>query len=120
LDKNNKKPWKIFFDLKLKKYGGSLIFDCETNQQLVSKIADNNIFLYNVLTAWLNFKRSYTIKQFSTAKAILWNNTSITKTGKTFFFESWYEKGITFSEHIFDYRKNNFYTFNDLISLYDI
>jgi len=58
-----------------------------------------------VLTAWFNFRKSYTINHCSTAKAILLNNIIITKSDKMFFFESWYEKEITFLEHIFDYRK---------------
>ena len=34
----------------------------------------------------------------------------MTKSDKTFFFESWYETGITFLENIFDYRKKTNFT----------
>ena len=36
------------------------------------------------------------------------------------YYKEWHEKGIKYIEHIYDYRSNTFYIFNNLQNLYDL
>ena len=47
-------------------------------------------------------------------------NSTIQLNGKTLFYNKWLEKGILFIEHIFAYRSNVLFTFEQLQWLYDL
>jgi hypothetical protein len=44
----------------------------------------------------------------------------ITSNEKSRFYKSWYEKGIVYLEHLFDFRINQFYTFENFKTIYQI
>ena len=121
LDETNNGQWKVFIKHKIAKYGNKLIFDCELDETFIKIISDNDIFLNNILSAWINVQESFnTNKTKLIAKTIIWNNKDITQNGKTYFYNKWYEKGIMYLEHLFDYRTKTFYDFNFFSGLYDI
>ena len=52
-------------------------------------------------------------------KEIIWNNSNITdQNKKTFFYHKWYDRGIKFIDHIYDYRIQRFYNFSEFKDLY--
>ena len=51
---------------------------------------------------------------------IIWNNTEIKCNGETFFYKDWYEKGIKFLEHFFDFRINNYYDFETFRYMFNL
>ncbi len=51
----------------------------------------------------------------------MWHNTNIkNQSNHTLFYEDWYNKGIMYVRNIYDYRKKDFYNFNELTDLYDL
>ena len=91
------------------------------DETFIKIISDNDIFLNNILSAWINVQESFnTNKTKLIAKTIIWNYKDITQNGKTYFYNKWYEKGIMYLEHLFDYRTKTFYDFNFFSGLYDI
>ena len=44
----------------------------------------------------------------------------ITLNNKTFFYKSWYDKGLKYVEHVFDFRINQFYSFENFKEIYGI
>ena len=53
-------------------------------------------------------------------KELLWNNSFIKNGGRPFFNQVWYERGIQFIEHIYDFRKKEFFKFSEIVDLYDL
>jgi hypothetical protein len=51
--------------------------------------------------AWTKIKGSY--KPKNKGKEIIWNNSFLKIGGKTFFDKIWFDRGITFIEHILQY-----------------
>ena len=103
----------------LENFGGNLIFECNLHEKDVKEIIPKSGFLQDIVVAWckINFKHSE-IENIS--KEITWNNTFIKSNGKMFFEKSWFDRGIQLIEHIYDFRKKEFYNFNELLSLYDL
>ncbi|KAH3869124.1 hypothetical protein DPMN_032284 [Dreissena polymorpha] len=54
----NTSKWKLFYQKILKKYGDSLLFECNISNTILQEIANENIFLSDVLSAWNSFERS--------------------------------------------------------------
>jgi len=60
-------------------------------------------------------------ENINVSKQVVWNHLDICKkNGKAFYFDSWYQKGIQFIEHFYDFRNKTFYDFNYFSALYDI
>ena len=118
LDNNNNSQWKIFFYNKLERFGNKLLFDCEIDNNIIEKIDKNKLFLFDVLHAWNNAISFYPHTK-PLGKTIVWNNTKIFNKD-TFFFEDWYNNGIQYFEHLFDYRTNEWYSFEQLTHLYNL
>ena len=95
----------------LNKYGKQFIFKSNLNTKDTEMLDIKSKFLKDVLAAWLsvNFKEDIT----NFGKKIIWNNTNIKSNLKPFMFYDWLNKGIVFIEHIYDYRKKQFYNFNE-------
>ena len=57
LDNNNKGMWKIFYDEKIKKFGGKLIFESNLDKNDINTLFPKNDFLQDIITAWskINF-----------------------------------------------------------------
>ena len=73
-------------------------------------------FLTDVLYSWA--KATYT-EPTCIGNEIIWNNSNITdKNKKTFFYHQWYDRGIKFIDHIYDYRIQRFYNFSEFKDLY--
>ena len=53
-------------------------------------------------------------------KEIIWNNSFIKANGKMFFDKIWFNRGIQLIEHIYDFRKKDFYNFTELSNLYNL
>ena len=75
-------------------------------------------FLNDVHVAWSYAIFKDEITNFG--KEIIWNNTNIKSNTKPFMFYNWLERGITFIEHIYDYRNKRFYSFNEVQALYNV
>ena len=110
LDDTNKHQYKIFYNLALSKYGDNLVFESNLDEKTITRIADKFIFLKDILLAWSKICKIHNTKS-NVSKVILWNNTDIKVNQMTFFYKTWYEKGVKFLQHIYDYRKHDFLYF---------
>ena len=79
----NTSKWKLFYQKILQKYGDSLLFECNISNNILHAIANENIFLSSVLSAWSNV--THNLETQTNSKTILWNNKDITSNNKTFF-----------------------------------
>ena len=82
---------------------------------MTTQISKNNKFLKNILSA--NYKETPSI---CISKQIIWNNSYIKCDNNIIYYKEWHEKGIKYIEHIYDYRSNTFYNFDNLQNLYDL
>jgi len=90
------------------KYGNKSIFDYELDEIFIKIISDKDIFLNNILSAWINVQASFnTNKTKLIAKTIIWNNKTFTQNGKTCFYNKSYEKGIMYLEHCTTEQKHS-------------
>ena len=98
LDTNNKGQWKEIYLNQLKSYGKELIFNCEINKNDLSMILSKHSFLLDILLAWCNIKQVHTnnVDNDNINEEIIWNNSKLRKANKTFFYQSWFDRGISF------------------------
>lgn len=110
--------WVKVYENMLNRYGKQFIFKCNLNIKDIENLDIRSTFLKDVLSAWsyANFNKEIT----DVGKEIIWNNTNIKLSNKPFVFCEWMEKGVIFIEHIYDYRKKQFYSFNEIQNLYGI
>ena len=122
LDTNNKGQWKEIYLNQLKNYGKDLIFNCEINKNDISRIFSNNSFLSNILSAWCDIKQMKTrnVDNSNINEEIIWNNSKLRQANKTFFYQSWFDRGIRFFKDIFNNETKKFYSFIELIDTYAI
>ena len=117
-DETNKGFWKEFYLEKLNIFGGKLILECNLNINDCNQIAKNNMFLRDILAGWCKINSSEITN--AVAKEIIWNNSQIKCNNKVLFYREWFEQGIKFIEHIYDFRIRQFYTLEQLQNLYNI
>ncbi|KAH3846206.1 hypothetical protein DPMN_088505 [Dreissena polymorpha] len=116
LDNTNTSKWKLFYQKILKKYGDSLIFECNISNTILHEIANENIFLSDVLSAWSDV--THNLETQTSSKTILWNNKDITSNNKTFFYKDWFERSIKYVDQLYDYRIKDFYSFDNICYIY--
>ncbi|KAH3790897.1 hypothetical protein DPMN_169105 [Dreissena polymorpha] len=116
LDNTNTSKWKLFYQKILKKYGDSLLFECNISNTILHEIA--NIFLSDVLSAWSDVTHKLETK--TSSKTILWNNKDITSNNKTFFYKDWFERSIKYVDQLYEFRIKDFYSFDDICYIYGI
>ena len=113
----NKGKWKIIYETIIKKYGGNLIFESNLKEEDIKQIIPHNKFFQDVLIGWNNIK----CKQNNNLKEnLIWNNSNIKIDGKTLFWKEWYEKGISYIEHLYDFRTQTFYKYSDFKYIYNV
>ncbi|KAH3874452.1 hypothetical protein DPMN_037696 [Dreissena polymorpha] len=100
-----------------KKYGDSLLFECNISN-ILYEIANENIFLSDVLSAWSDV--THNLETQTSSKTILWNNKDITSNNKTFFYKNWFEQSIKYVDQLYDYRIKDFYSFDNICYIYGI
>ncbi len=67
-------------------------------------------FLKEILIAWSKINYKNTNEKIS--HEILWHNSQLKdSSNKTFFYKDWYNKGIMYIHHMYDYRTKNVYSF---------
>ena len=76
------------------------------------------MFLHDILAGWCKINSSDTTN--AVAKEIIWNNSQIKCNNKVLFYREWFEQGIKFIEHIYDFRIRQLYTLEQLQNLYNI
>ena len=119
LNEKNDGTWKIFYNSIIEKYGGKLIFECNIKEKDIKELIPKKGFLQDILLSWSKIK-SAELETENISKEIIWNNSFIKSNGKMFFDKTWFNRGIQYIEHIYDFRKKEFYNFNELINLYDL
>ena len=119
VDVTNNGIWKIFYKNLIQNFGGTLIFDINLGEHDIEKISNGNIFFKDILNAWCKINNKEQ-KDLKTGKYIIWNIKDIKNINGSFFYRQWYEKGIKYLEHCFDYRSNEFYTFDQIKLIYNI
>ena len=77
-----------------------------------------HLFLQQIITSWTKIKRN--TENELIGKEIIWHNNKIKIDNKSIFYQSWFERGIQHIEHLYDYRKKEFYNFKDFCELYNI
>ncbi len=118
IDNTNTSKWKLFYQKILQKYGDSLLFECNISNNILHAIANENIFLSSVLSAWSNV--THNLETQTNSKTILWNNKDITSNNKTFFYKHWFGQNIKYVDQLYDYRIKDFYSFDNICYLYGI
>ena len=72
----------------------------------------------DILTAWHNINK---VKASGTeVRHIIWNNSNIRKGDSLFYLKEWHEKEIKYLDHLFDYRTNEFYSFEQFKYIYNL
>jgi hypothetical protein len=120
LNEENKGMWKNIYSSVLNKHGGNLIFECNLNSNDIKRIFNKNIFLANILTSWREISVSCEKSNKIIEQHVLWNNSEIKNDHGTFFNKNMYSKGIKFIEQLYDFRKKQFYTFNEATLLFNL
>ncbi|KAH3839898.1 hypothetical protein DPMN_113338 [Dreissena polymorpha] len=118
LDNTNTSKWKLFYQKILKKYGDSVLFECNISNTILHEIANENIFLSDVLSAWSDV--THNLETQTSSKTILWNNKDITSNNKTFFYKDWFERSIKYVDQLYDYRIKDFNSFDNICYIYGI
>ena len=119
-DNSNSGQWKLFYLSKINKFGGKLVFESNLDEHNAIKLFPNNRFLQDIIVSWVKINKENHHINGCIGKQILWNNINIRIDNKTIMYKSWLEKGIQNIEHIFDYRKKDFYTFQEFSDLYTV
>ena len=121
LDENNKGLWKEIYLKEVNKLGGTTIFKTNLACKDVQKLNIKSEFMLQIIQAWAKINYSeIDIANEHISKQILWNNSNIKNNRKLLFFNDWYEKGIVFLEHVYDYRSKTFLTFDNLKFIFDV
>ena len=121
LDKQNTGQWKDLYIYELKKIGGEAFFKANIKHTDVKKLNIKSKFLSDIIEAWAKFNyKEITVENESISKQILWNNSYIKNKHDTLFYNKWFDKGVTFIEHIYDYRVKTFLSFQDFQTFFDI
>ena len=117
LDPNNKGQWKEIYLNQLKSYGKDLIFNCEINKNDISRIFSKNSFF-----SMVRRKKTTTrnVDNSNINEEIIWNNSKLRKANKTFFYQSWFDRGIWSFKDFFNNETKMFYSFIELIDTYAI
>ena len=77
----------------------------------------NNNFPRDILISWNKVK---SCDNNDKSHYILWNNSKIKQDNKTRYRKEWPDKGINYIHHLYDFRVNKFYSFQDFKLIYDI
>ena len=109
---------KQLYMKKLNKFGGKLLFESNIKKSDIAYLFPDESFLQNILLSWIDIKGN--LNEDNISQEIIWNNSTLKAEGKTFYYKSWYDRGIKLIEHIYDYRKKDFYNFRDFSNLYQI
>ena len=103
----------------LKKFGGEVIFRGNISYKDISKMGITSEFLINVLQAWSKINYKETLENIG--KEMVWNNSRIKDNNQEmFFYKSWYDRGIQYIEHLYNYRDRTFYDFQSFKNLYEV
>jgi hypothetical protein len=119
LDNKNNGFWKYFYNNKLHQFGGKLVFESNLNINDVKQLFPKSGFFQDILVSWFTIKESKD-EEYCIGKQNIWNNSKIKARNKTFFNKIWYNRGIQSIEHLYDFRKKEFYEFKDFIELYNL
>ena len=110
--------WAKTYSDMLENNGNLFIFKCNLKSSNIDSLELKSKFLTECLKGWC--RANYKEKQTIIGKEILWNNSNIFLLNKTLFYKTWFDRGITQIEHIFNYRNKHFHTFTELQELYDL
>ena len=77
-------------------------------------------FLQEVLLSWVNVINTDVSNNEYVGKQIIWNNKNIQINKKSIIYKNWFNKGIKYIEHIYDFRKKEFYKFTKLSEIYQV
>jgi hypothetical protein len=112
---------KKFYQDLLNKYGGNIIFKSKLDSPTIKHLFPKNIFLQEIIKSWIKITQNQDTQNNSPiGKEIIWHNQKVKLNKKSLFYKSWYERGIQNIEHIYDYRRKEFYKFKDFSELYNI
>ena len=113
IDNKNTGNWKELYNKELEKLGGELIFKSNIKENDTDQLKIKSLFLKEIVQAWakINYK-DVNPEEENISKQILWNNSNIKRNGRLFFYNSWYNRGITSIEHVYDYRKKIIFIFS--------
>ena len=110
LDENNRRKWKLFFDVELEKLGGPLVFRGNLDINDIKKMSQHiSPFLKETMEIWSELNYQDTIKSAdSFLKQSLWNDSLIKVMDKPIFSKSWFQMGISFVNQIVKEQPNIF------------
>ena len=68
--------------------------------------------------SWAKIKSSY--DKNVERRFILWNNSNIKVNGNPIFIKDWYNRGIKYVDHLYDFRSKKFYGFTQVKQIYGL
>ena len=119
INKENKGAWKFFIEQKIKQYGNEFIFECNVSKNEINTFFPQNTFMNDVCSSWFYIQSEHNKNEMN-LKDIVWNNAEIKIDNKLVYYKTWHDKGILYIEHLYDYRKKDFYTYEDFKNIYGI
>ena len=121
LDKENTGQWKELYIENLNKIGGEAIFKANLKHTDVKQLNIKSKFLSEIIEAWAKINyQNFDCENESVSKQILWNNSYIKNKCNTFFYKDWFDKGVNFIEHVYDFRIKTFLSFQDFQTFFNI
>ena len=76
-------PLKYYYDHKIEKYGGNLIFESSLSKSDVNALFNKCTFLKDIISSWMKIKNPD--NNFNKDRDILWNNSNIKINKKNYF-----------------------------------
>ncbi|KAH3801753.1 hypothetical protein DPMN_155414 [Dreissena polymorpha] len=110
LDNTSTSKWELFYQKILKKYGDSILFECNMHNTILHEIANEIIFLSDVLSAWGDVTHNLpkpAVERFY-------------GTIRRFFYKDWFERSNKYVDQLYDYRIKDLYSFDDICYIYGI
>lgn len=111
--------WKHIYNKQLESFGGTLLFRSNINEKTCENLNIKSRFLKEMIQSWS--KANLDKNKISISKQLLWNNENIKDSRKkTFFYNDWFNNGVQFIEHVYDFRNKTFYNFPVFSRLYNV
>ena len=101
-NEENQGKWKYFFDLELKRYGGSIVLTSNLNKKdTIENLKIKNCFIKETLLIWaeVNFDE-HIMSERQFLEQILWHNSLVRIDNCPIFYQEWFDRGVTKMKHL--------------------
>ena len=117
---NSDVPWQYIPKLLLASVGGTELFKCNYDYNLLD--LDNHLpaFYRQIVCYWQNIATSTPKNKNEVLAQTIWNNRFITVNGKMVYFPHWYRAGVKQISDLFDYCEGRFLPFSSFCNKFNL